>query len=63
MLVRNYKVENFKDSYYFCPVCHRKLELPFKGNINIQSAISLNCSLCKKGRVKIEVIKKELVNG
>ena len=64
MKVRNYEVENLSKALLFCPNCHRRISLPFKGNnINVQSAMKLKCGNCTNGlaivRVKqVEVLKK-----
>jgi len=38
----------------FCPRCHRKVELPFKGNVNIKGKMRINCGYCKKGKIVVK---------
>ena len=42
----------------FCPSCHREVNFPFKGNMNIMGKMKLACG-CKNGVVIIQGEKKE----
>ena len=57
MKVRNYEVTNIGTSVYFCPSCHKQIDVPFKGQVNIQGGLSLACGNCKKGKVIIKLVK------
>lgn len=61
MKVREYLVENVQDSFLFCPSCHKRVLLPFKGNVKVQSSMNINCGYCKGGQVKVKVKKEEEV--
>jgi DNA-directed RNA polymerase subunit RPC12/RpoP len=52
------RVYETKSDKLFCPNCHRKVNMPFKGNINITGKMNINCS-CGGGRVIIKGKKEE----
>ena len=55
MKERVYKV---KPERMFCPSCHREVNFPFQGNMNITGKMKLAC-VCKNGVVIIQGEKKE----
>jgi DNA-directed RNA polymerase subunit RPC12/RpoP len=38
----------------FCPRCHRRVELPFKGNVKIKGTMRIACGWCKKGKIIVK---------
>lgn len=59
MKLRTYTVDSFKDSKYFCPNCHRRIENNmFNGNIKALNGLNINCGNCKNGKVKIHPSEK-----
>jgi uncharacterized protein YlaI len=57
-----YITEDVVKEVYFCPICHREIKFPFKGNIKIKGSVNINCGNCKKGRVSIKT-KESVKNG
>lgn len=43
----------------FCPACHQRVELPFKGGMNILGTMRIACGKCKRGLIVIEGKKEK----
>lgn len=52
-MIRTYTIKDLSKDIYFCPLCHRRVSLPFKGNIKITSSMTINCGSCGRGKVKL----------
>ena len=57
MKVRVYEVEDIRKGFYFCPSCHRKVDLPFKGEVKLENALNLQCGNCNKGKMIVKIKK------
>lgn len=41
---------------YFCPRCHRKMEIPtwiLNGKVKAPNGVNIGCGNCKKGKIKV----------
>lgn len=59
---RKYVVDKIMGGFYFCPICHRRIDPPdFLANSNVKASngLTLACGNCKKGTVQIQVKEKE----
>lgn len=52
------RVYEVKPDRMYCPSCHREVNLPFQGNMNITGNIKIACG-CKGGVVMIKGKKEE----
>lgn len=46
----------------FCPKCHKQIVLPDwlkQNNVNVENAVTIQCSNCPKGKIKYKPTKKE----
>lgn len=57
MKVRTVRVNSIGDPF-FCPNCHRRVTLGFKGNIKFKR-MNVMCGHCKNGKVILECVDGE----